>query len=280
MGVINYMNLKKTIISILSLLCLVGCGSNSSRKNDSQSTSQYNNDESQINESGNNELKINADNFWQHFEYQVTKKNNYNTDYSTYKSYTTIISCEIKQLRQGFVTYSGSATILLVIGWSDSSNQHKTKSIEIPMVAYDYSTKFSYDKSFNLSTDYYDSQKPEDIIPYSTNYSVDSISIRNCQITATYYTNGISGDDELSVKSYKITIANYSVYLTMGSDLGKSYIYPLATSELYDYRITMNIEGKKYILRRDGRYYFDILFENPLITSVDGYIDVYPGRVI
>ena len=274
------MNLKKTIICILSILCLVGCSSNSSNKSSSKTSSQNIDEETQIDGNGNTRLNINAANFAQHFNCTVTRTYRYDTDYSTYKTYTANVTFEIKQLRQGFVTYSGSANLLVTIGWNDSTSQHKTKNVEIPMRAYDYLTLFSFSKSFDLTIAYSNNKNPNDDIPYNADVSIDNFLAKNSQIIATYYKNGISGDDELSVKSYKITIANYSVYLTMGSDHGKSYIYPLNTSELYDYRITMTIEGKKYILRRDGRYYFDILFENPLITSVEGYIDVYPGRVI
>ena len=179
MGVINYMNLKKTIICILSILCLVGCSSNSSNKSSSKTSSQNIDEETQIDGNGNTRLNINADNFVQHFYCTVTRNYRYDTDYSTYKTYTANVTFEIKQLRQGFVTYSGSANLLITIGWNDSTSQHKTKNVEIPMTAYDYLTLFSFSKSFDLTIAYSNNKNPNDDIPYNADVSIDNFLAKN-----------------------------------------------------------------------------------------------------
>ena len=106
---------------------------------------------------------------------------------------------------------------------------------------------------------------------------------------ATYYHCGVSGDASLTYKTYQITIANYSYYLNHGSTTsggyikGKtncSYISPKESSELFDYRVSVTMGGQKVTLSRDGYYVYDSILEDLTITAVEGFIDVYPGRII
>ena len=144
-----------------------------------------------------------------------------------------------------------------------------------------YETSFVFTKTYSIKSDGYNDSIGSSI-PYSLDGNNDKPSIGNksagaVNIEATYYKNGVSGDDELTYKSYRITTANYGSYFEISNR--QNAVIPKYDDELFDYRISMVINGVKYTMRRDGYLQLPTA-ESTVISFVEGFIDVYPGVVI
>jgi hypothetical protein len=291
--------MKKIILVLLPLLMLAACNSNSS--SDTSSEGGGSEQQEQVeSEASSKELttkvSISNEEFFQHFSYDISFNSTFKSDYAQNPTitYTTIVTMTVSQLRTGYVTYFGTGSFTVKLDWTyETTNGSGTKisapksdSFTVPYNTENYSTAFTFKKTYTTThagKDY--SYQVESEIPYYT-YIVNTgenhnptatVSLSSLTMEATYYNNGVSGDSTLFVKSYEMNIANYLTYF----EVSTTGINPKQSNELYDYRVIFTIDNQKYTLRRNGTYTFspdlDVSFT---VTNVEGFIDVYPGRVI
>lgn len=275
---------KILILTLLSTLFLTGCGSKESV--------DYTSD--------NNELTrletFDDSNFIQHIDYSTfwssTSSPDYNSSTFGYV-YKTNLKITIKLLKTGFVTYDGTAEANFTFEWryyDDSYNTYTNQtSVVMPLTFSDTNITCTFEKTFEVKsqgTGYFD---PSSEIPYcptpaTSPMSIKSLTLSNTNVRATYYNNGVSGTNSLRYETFEITTANYQNYLKAEYDLPsfdkRLYIVPIKTNDLYDYRISLVIGGREIVLSRDGYLRTWESLQDTTISSVKGFIDVYPGRVI
>ena len=286
--------MRKLLFILLPFLMLTACASKdnptvpSNNEEETQEQAQPENKEDKLTTT----VKVSAEEFLQHFSYNIAFNSRAVTDYNqtpNKRTYTTEVTLIVNQLRSGFVTYQGMCSFYIKIDWTyDTVNSEsvvvqapKSTYFNVNMLAHDYETYFTYTQTYTATL--LASASSTDVvkeIPYTGvghEPTVSTVNISGSTIEATYYRNGISGDKSLQMQSYEITIANYSYYFNVGIN----NITTAQGSELFDYRVTFTINGNKYTVRRDGRYIFSTPLEQGFkVTNVEGYIDVYPGRVI
>ncbi len=281
----------RKIIFILSSLLLVACSTKNPTPNNNN---QEQSDDAVPTQEAVVKKPISKEEFYEHFDYSVTFESKSVSDYDYHPTikYTTKVIVEISQLRSGFVTYSGTINFNVSVKWAYSTTNNeggvvdatKSDSFSVSISTLDYETSNTYSKEYSTAhtfTSSYSDYEPESEIPYQGNNANHSpsaqSSIKDCNIEAIYYENGVSGDQSLRMKSYQVTIANYLYYFKVTDNV----ITPIDPSDLFDYRVVFTINGKTCTVRRNGKYTYTKESDESLkITNVEGYIDVYPGRVI
>lgn len=281
---------------MLTAALLASCGSN-------ESTSSVGNDSKKEEDTPvaielTHDLQLNNSDIFQHIEYTVAWESFSQSDYAQYPTiaYTTNLKITIKQVRNSFVTYNGTSNINFNFEWkytADNEERTNSTSVSVPLSLSDSKQSYVYTKKYEFQKKSPDSSFViQSEIPFVKNAAkpvAKSVTASSTNMKATYYHCGVSGDASLTYKTYQITIANYSYYLNHGSTTnggyikGKtncSYISPKESNELFDYRVSVTMGGQKVTLSRDGYYAYDSILEDLTITAVEGFIDVYPGRVI
>ena len=285
--------MKKNLLVLLPLFILSACNSNSSlsTKSEGGGSEQQGGVSS---EEPTTKLSISKEEFLQHFSCNVTFNSTSRSDYAEYPTitYTTTVTMTVSQLRTGYVTYSGSGSFIVKLDWTYETTDGDGTVISVPKsdsfnVSYsteNHSTAFTFKKTYTASHTHagnYYSYHVESEIPYrgsdGGHNPTATVTLSSITMEATYYKNGVSGDNTLFVKSYEMNIANYLTYF----DVSTTGIVPKQPNELYDYRVTFTINNQKYTVRRDGTYTFSPALDASFsVTNVEGFIDVYPGRCI
>lgn len=284
--------MKKIFVVLLPLLFLVACNSNSpsnTPSSDGESGQQEHDERNSIEPT--TKVPIFKEDFLQHFSYKVSFSSTSQSDYEQYPTitYTTTVTMTVSQLRTGYVTYSGTGSFTVKLDWTYETTNGNGEVISAPKsdsftISYNpesYSTAFAFKKTYSTShagKDY--SYHVESEIPYKSNSGghnpTATVTLSSLTMEATYYNNGVSGDSSLFVKSYEMNIANYLTYFTVST----TGIGPKQSSDLYDYRVTFTINNQKYTVRRNGTFTFSPALDATFsVTDVEGFIDVYPGRV-
>ena len=288
-------DMKKSLLVLLPLLMLFGCNSKSSVTPTSRNgeSNKKNNNEVSSNELTTT-ISIPQEDYFQHFTYAVSIDSRSQSDYAQRPTitYTTTVKITISQLRTGYVTYSGTGSFKAQLDWtyetSDGNgnviNAPKSDTFTIPYSTQDHLTSFTSEKIYTTSHtgNSSSSWKIESEMPYKNTYDTKHnpsciVTVSTLSLQATYYKNGVSGDHNLFVKSYEITTANYLSYFSISDNR----LYPTGNNKLYDYRVSFTINDQKYTTRRDGTCSFALGSDGvSAITKVEGFIDVYPDRVI
>ena len=285
--------MKKYLLILLPLMMLTACNSSTPVNPPSgDGESQHQEQGGDSSEELTTKVSISKEEFLQHFSYNVAFNSTSQSDYAQYPTitYTTTVTMTVSQLRTGYVTYSGSGSFTVKLDWTYETTDGggtvisapKSDSFTVPYSTEDYSTAFTFKKTYTAShagKDY--SYHVQSEIPYQGGSGGTSptatVSVSSLSMEATYYKNGVSGDNTLFVKSYEMNIANYLTYFSVST----TGIGAKQNNDLYDYRVTFTIDGQKYTVRRNGSYTFSPALDSTFsVTNVEGFIDVYPGRVI
>ena len=121
--------------------------------------------------------------------------------------------------------------------------------------------------------------------------------IKESNITITYHHEGLSGNDKLTYSTISITKYNYSTYLTLsihnsskGYNLGYEQVFevkPKNSYECVEYKHIVITFDNGLILNigADGKmvYKKDVSDTNetiPQIKTINGEIDIYPGKLL
>lgn len=280
--------MKKSLLLLLASFMLVGCSTGDSVKEDKGDEPQQENNHVR-------NVNISKEDLIQHVNVSSLTFECYSGYASNYLDhvYTTNIKGSFNLLRNGYVTYTGSASYSFQIGQSylNKNNEQVTKHylIEGSIEFSPFVTSQDITKTYSL-TRYYNEEYTDivqDHIPFSSYPSSSSINkdsqiflerviFTKSNIVATYYDYGVGGDVNNLYKSIEINNGNWSAYFKISS----TGISPLSAGKYFDYRVTVTIGTTTYTLKRNGYVTFDEEINLSSVKQFSGYIDVYPDRTI